>query len=177
MARIAPVDPSTTSGKTKELLAAVQAKLGVTPNLMKTLAKSPAALEAYLNFSGALAHGVLEPKVREAIALAVAQANGCEYCLSAHTLLGKKAGLSEGEISASRQGSGAGKLAAAVKLAIAINASRGNISDSQYAEAQNAGLNEAEIAEVIAHVGLNGFTNAFNNAVHTEVDFPKVSLK
>ena len=103
MSRITAVDPAQATGKTKELLNAVQAKLGITPNLMKTLAHSPSALEGYLNFSGALSGGVLNAKFREAIALAVAQANSCEYCLSAHSAIGKMVGLKPEEIAASRE--------------------------------------------------------------------------
>src|SRR5579872_5264569 len=87
MPRINPVQTAEATGKSKQLLEGVQAKLGITPNLMKTLAAAPAALEAYLNFSGALGGGLLDAKFREQIALAVAQANSCEYCLSAHTVI------------------------------------------------------------------------------------------
>ena len=96
MPRITPIEPADANGKAKQLLDAVQAKLGLTPNLMKTLATSPAALEAYLNFGAALAGGVFDATFREQIALAVAQANSCEYCLSAHTALGHLAGLQAG---------------------------------------------------------------------------------
>lgn len=177
MSRISPVDPSTTAGKTKDMLDAVKAKLGVTPNMMKTMAQSPAVLEGYLGLSGALSHGVLEPKTRERIALALAQANSCEYCLSAHTLLGKKAGLSDAEITASRTATGAdSKADAAVRLAAALNSTHGRVSQAQFDEARRAGLSDAEIAEVIAHAGLNVLTNWFNNTVQTEVDFPKIAL-
>src|SRR5215471_19348879 len=103
MQRIAAVNPAEATGKTKQLLDGVQAKLGMTPNLMKTLAAGPAALEAYLNFGAALGNGNLDAKFREEIALAVAQANSCEYCLSAHTAIGKMVGLKPEEIAASRE--------------------------------------------------------------------------
>src|SRR4030095_3553234 len=93
MQRIAAVNPAEAAGKAKQLLDSVQAALGMTPNLMKTLAKAPAALEAYLNFGSAPGKGVLDARFREQIALTVAQANSCEYCLSAHSTLGKMAGL------------------------------------------------------------------------------------
>src|SRR5258707_7778791 len=98
MPRITPVQPADATGKAKQLLDAVQAKLGLTPNLMKTLATSPAALEAYLNFGAALAGGGFDARLREQIAVAVAQANSCEYCLAAHTALGQLAGLKPEEI-------------------------------------------------------------------------------
>ena len=102
MSRITAVDPKQATGKAKELLDGVQAKFGMTPNLMKVLAHSPAALQAYLDFVGALAGGVLDPKVREQIALTVGTANGCEYCVSAHTARSKGAGLSGDELTAAR---------------------------------------------------------------------------
>src|SRR6266849_8348666 len=106
MPRIKAVNPAEATGKTKQLLDAVQSKLGITPNLMRTLAASPAALEGYLNFSGALAGGLLDAKLREQIALVVAQADSCEYCLSAHTAIGKLVGLSDADIVGSSEGQG-----------------------------------------------------------------------
>ena len=103
MQRITAIDPAEATGKTKKLLDGVQAKLGMTPNLMKTLASAPAALEAYLSFGAALGTGTLDAKFREQIAIAVAQANSCEYCLSAHTTIGKMVGLTPEEIASSRE--------------------------------------------------------------------------
>jgi uncharacterized peroxidase-related enzyme len=176
--RIAPVEPSQATGQAKELLAAVQAKLGVTPNLMKTLAHSPAALEGYLSLNAALAKGQLSAKVREQLALAVAQENGCGYCLAAHTLLGKNAGLKPEQIIAARKGqSEDAKSSAELELAGQILAGRGNISDAQLSAAREAGVSDGEIAEVVAHVALNVLTNYFNVLARTEVDFPPVSLQ
>ena len=105
MNRITQIDPATATGKTKQLLDAVQSKLGIVPNLTRVFGNSPAALEGYLNLSGALAGGVLNAKIREQIALAVAEINDCGYCRSAHTYIGGKAGLNEREI-ADAQGGG-----------------------------------------------------------------------
>ncbi len=103
MQRITAVNPAEATGKTKQLLDGVQAKLGMTPNLMKTLATAPAALEGYLNFSAALGTGRLDAKFREQIALTVAQANSSEYCLSAHSAIGKMVGLKPEEIARGRE--------------------------------------------------------------------------
>src|SRR5258706_1281678 len=131
MSRITAIEPANASGKARQLLDAVQAKLGLTPNLMKTLAASPAALEGYLNFVGALSGGVLDTTFREQIALAVAQANACEYCLAAHTALGSLAGLQPAEIIASRESrSGDAKRNAGLKFAQAIVVNRGEVSDA-----------------------------------------------
>src|SRR5512141_2632253 len=103
MNRITQLDPSQALGKTTALFDGVQAKLGIVPNLFRVFGNSPAALEGYLNFSGALAGGILGSKVREQIALAVAELNYCGYCLSAHTYIGAKTGLTEVEIADARK--------------------------------------------------------------------------
>src|SRR5476651_536577 len=107
MSRIAAIDPAAAEGKTKDLLAGVQKALGVTPNLYRVAGQSPAALDGLLALTGALNHTKLGAKTREAVALAVAQTNECDYCLSAHTLLGKGAGLTPDEIARARTGSAA----------------------------------------------------------------------
>lgn len=129
-ARISPVDPAHAQGKAKDLLAAVQAKLGMTPNMMRTMAQSPAVLEGYLSLNGALAHGALSGSVREQIALAVSQTNECEYCVSAHHVLGKMAGLKPEQILAARHGRATdAKARAALTLANEIVARRGDVFD------------------------------------------------
>jgi uncharacterized peroxidase-related enzyme len=174
-ARLAPVDPKTSKGKTRDLLDAVQRQLGVTPNMMRTMAQSPAVLDGYLALATALAHGALPPPAREQLALAVAEVNGCTYCASAHTLLGQRAGLTAAQADAARHGRGADpKSAAALALARSIVATRGNVKDADLSAARAAGLTDAEIAEVVAHVGLNVFTNYFNQVASTELDFPRV---
>jgi uncharacterized peroxidase-related enzyme len=175
MNRIHQTDPATSTGKAEQLFTAVQDKLGFVPNLMRVLGNSPAALEGYLNFSGALAGGVLAPQLREQIALAVGEINGCGYCLSAHTLLGGKAGLASDEILAARKSSAAdSKSDAALKLARAVTLQRGMIADSDLQAARSASLNDAEIIEVVQHVALNILTNYTNNVAQTVIDFPEV---
>lgn len=175
MNRLQPIDPVIATGKAKQLLDAVNTKLGIVPNLTRVLANAPAALEGYLNFSGALAGGVLSAKVREQIALAVAQGNHCDYCLSAHTFIGGKVGLAADEIAEARQAVGSGdKDNAILKLALSIVVQKGEISDTALANARAAGLNDAEIVETTANVALNIFTNYMNHVAQTEVDFPEV---
>jgi uncharacterized peroxidase-related enzyme len=176
MSRLQVIDPSTASGKAKDLLDAVKAKLGLVPNMTKVMANSPEVLEAYLGFSGALSTGLLDPKVREQIALLTAQQNHCDYCLSAHTAIGKMVGLNHEQIVASRKGQGGSeKATAALTFAKRVLESKGQISESDIQSARAAGLSEGEIAEVIAHVALNVFTNYFNIATEVDIDFPKVS--
>jgi uncharacterized peroxidase-related enzyme len=175
MNRIHQTDPTTSTGKAGQLFTAVQGKLGLVPNMMRVLGNSPAALEGYLNLSGALAGGVLAPQLREQIALAVAEINGCGYCLSAHTLLGGKAGLATDEIISARKSAATdSKSDAALKLARAITLQRGVIADSDLQSARAASLNDAEIVEVVTHVALNILTNYTNNVAQTVIDFPEI---
>jgi uncharacterized peroxidase-related enzyme len=174
MERITPVDPRTAQGKAKDLLDAVKSKLGIVPNMTRAMAASPAVLEAYLSFSGAPGHGVLPPKVREQLALDVGEVNRCDYCLSAHSLLGKRAGLSDQDIVDSRRGTSADtKAEALLRFARAMVEKRGLVDDADVAAVRAAGYGDAEVAEVVAHVALNVFTNYFNNVAGTTVDFPK----
>lgn len=177
MTRIPALEPSAASPKAQDLLAAVQAKIGMTPNMMKTMAQSAAVLEGYLGFSGALASGVLNPRLREQIALTVGQANSCQYCLSAHSTIGKMVGLPPEEIAASRRATSSDpKIAAALRFAQELVVHKGVIDDSSLATVRAAGYTDAEIVEIVAHVALNIFTNYFNHVAATQVDFPKVEV-
>lgn len=177
MPRIAPIAADQTDAATQVTLDAIKAKVGMVPNLHKTFAKAPAALNGYLALGDALAKGVLTQRQREIVALATAQRNACHYCISAHTLLGKSAGLSPEQIAAARRGAGADPVDNAIAaLAVALVETRGSVSDGVLAEARLAGLSEAQIIEVIANVAYNGLTNFTNNVAQTDIDFPVVSL-
>ena len=177
MQRLTAVNPADATGKAKQLLDGVQAKLGITPNLMKTLATGPAALEAYLNFGAALSTGRLDAKFREQIALAVAQANSCEYCLAAHSAIGKMVGLKPEEIAGSREAHAEeAKRDAGVQFAQALVVQRGEVSDQAVAAVKAAGYTDGDIAEIVANVAVNIFTNYFNHVARTDVDFPKVEV-
>ncbi len=140
------------------------------------MAASPGVLEAYLGFSGALVGGLLNAKTSEELALLTAQENHCNYCLSAHTAIGKMVGLNHDEIIASREGNGTSpKTTAALAFAKRVLDTKGEISEADLATARSAGISEGEIAEIIAHVALNVFTNYFNIATDVDIDFPKVS--
>ncbi len=177
MARIPLLEPSQAPGKSKDLLKAVQESLKVTPNLAKGLANSPAALQAWVDLNGALGKGSLDARTREEIALLVAQENGCEYCLSAHTAIGKHVGLSEGELRNSRKAQGhTPKATAALEFARELLSRRGQVTPGSIEALRQNGLTDGEIAEVVAHVALNVFTNYFNIALEVDVDFPRVAL-
>jgi uncharacterized peroxidase-related enzyme len=176
MSRITAIDPATATGKTAELFTAVKSKLGIVPNLMRTFGQSPAALEAYLGFSGTLAAGVLSAKTREQIALAVAQTNTCDYCLAAHSLIGKGAGLTPDAILAARRVTATDpKTDALLKFAAAVVETRGLVADDVLADVRAAGATDAEIIETVAHVALNILTNYTNHVAQTVVDFPRAA--
>ncbi|GHF52439.1 carboxymuconolactone decarboxylase family protein [Seohaeicola zhoushanensis] len=161
------------------LLEAVRKSLGSVPNLFRITANSPVALEGYLGLSGALAKGRLSPQTRERIALAVAQINGCDYCLSAHSYLGRNlAKLDEAEIAANRNGhSSDPKADAAVQFAAQLVQKRGQVSEAEVSAVKLAGYGEAEIVEIVAHVALNTLTNYLNEALDTPIDFAVVSAE
>lgn len=176
MNRIHQTDPAQATGKTRKLFDAVQSRLGFVPNLMRVFGNSPAALEAYLNFSGGLMRGVLSAKLREQIALAVSEINGCGYCLSAHTLSGGKAGLGPDDIVAARRSSAIdAKSDAALKFARTVALERGHVADAELQAARRAGLTEAELVEIVQHVALSALTNYTNNVARTVLDFPEVT--
>lgn len=177
MNRITQLDPAQGTSKTKQLFDDLQARLGVVPNLLRVLGNAPAALEGYLNFSGALAKGSLSAQVREQIALTVAESNMCSYCLSAHAFVGGRAGLSGKEIADARHAiASTAKIDAILKLARNIVVQRGEIGDTDLEHARACGLTDGEIVETVANVALNILTNYVNHVARTLVDFPEVKL-
>ncbi len=177
MTRIQMIHPQTATGEAKVLLDAVQAQLGVTPNFIRVLANSPKALEGFLGLYGALGKFALDKPMQERIALAVAESNSCQYCVSAHTAIGRGAGLSNDEMTLNRRGASADARAAAVVMfAKALNDNLGDITGAEFDAARNAGLSDAEVVEIIAVVVLNIFTNILGKAARIDIDFPKVEL-
>jgi uncharacterized peroxidase-related enzyme len=175
MTRITPVDYATAGGREKELLDAVKGLLGATPNMTTTMARS-AVLDGWLGLNGALRKGSIGPADGERIALAVAEANGCSYCLSAHTYLGTNvARLDEEEIDRARRFDSADpKSAAILAFARAVVATRGGVSDGDLAAAREAGLSDAELGDIVGNIAINVLTNFFNKAFDVDVDFPVV---
>jgi uncharacterized peroxidase-related enzyme len=176
MSRIPAIDPSTATGTVKTLLDGVHKGLGVTPNMFRVAAHSPPVLEALTSMFGATSKGHLDAKTREAIALTVSEIDACDYCLSAHSLLGKGAGLTEGDLDQARDGKAADtRLAAALAFTRTITEKRGRVSDADVAAVRRAGLSDAEILDVVANVALTTFTNYLNEVAKTEIDFPVVT--
>lgn len=178
MSRINVVTQKTADAEQKALLDAIQGKFGMVPNFLAVLANSPDALKAFVGLHAIAESGRLDAQTRERIALAVAQGNACEYCLSAHTAIGKKAGLTGAEIAANRAGtSGDAKAAAAVAFAKALNDNLGEVTDSEIEAVRAVGYGDAEIIEIVTHVGMNILTNLIGKASRVEIDFPKVALR
>ena len=174
-----PATIAETPAASQPLLEAVVKQLGTAPNLFRLVATSPQALEGYLALSGALAKGALPAQTRERIALAIAEINGCDYCLSAHSYLGKNlAKLDDAEIAANRSGaSNDPKADAAVRFAASVARSRGHIGDADFSAVKLAGYTDAQIVEIVQHVALNTWTNTFNNVFQTDIDFPVVTAR
>jgi len=178
MSRIMVIDNDNANPEQKELLDAIQSQLGMVPNFLKVVANSPAALRAFLGLHSIASEGSLEAPTRERIALALAEQNACQYCVSAHSAMGRKAGLNEAEIEANRAGTSQDiKAAAAVKFAAALSEHKGQVTTAEILEVRNAGYSESDIVEIITHVGLNLLSNIIGKASQIEIDFPKVELK
>jgi uncharacterized peroxidase-related enzyme len=161
------------------LLEAVKKQLGVVPNLFRLVSNSPAALEGYLALSGALNKGKLPAQTRERIALAVAEINGCGYCLSAHTYLGKNLSkLEDAEIAANRSGASTDpKADAAVRFAAKVVRERGHVGEDDVRAVKEAGYDDGQVIEIVLNVALNTWTNYVNEVAKTEIDFPRVTIR
>ncbi|GLE52197.1 carboxymuconolactone decarboxylase family protein [Mycobacterium montefiorense] len=178
MTHFTPVEPGAATGKAAELLAQVQKSLGLTPNMTKVMANSPALLHSYLALSNAVSGGTLSAGVRERLAITTAQLNGCQYCLSAHTYIGANiAHVATDELEIARRGeSNDPHVAALLKLSNDIVRAAGDVKEVDLETARAAGVTEEEIGEVVANLALNVLTNYFNVLAHVDNDWPAVSL-
>ncbi|RSF00297.1 carboxymuconolactone decarboxylase family protein [Achromobacter aegrifaciens] len=178
MSRVPLIDASSASADRKALLTQIHGAFGATPNMFKAVANSPAALQSMWGAFGALGGGVIPAKLGEQIAVAVADRNACEYCLAAHTALGRKAGASAEEMAAAQGGDAAApKTAAALRFALKLVEARGQVGEADVQAVRAAGYSDQEIVEILAHVALNLFTNYVNVAFAVPVDFPAVKLR
>lgn len=178
MARINIVTTDSATAEQNALFDAIQSQLGMVPNFLRVFANSPEALKAFLGLHGIANGGSLDAQTRERIALALAEQNTCEYCLSAHTAIGRKAGLDSAEMNANRAGTSQdAKAAVAVKFARSLVEHTGEVTTAELLEMRAAGYSESDIVEVITHVGMNLLTNILGKAGRVDIDFPKVALK
>ncbi len=176
MPRLKAIEPDQATGQAKQLLNGLDEKLGMVPNAARTLANSPAALQGYLAFGEALEGGVLSAKLREQIALTVSEANGCGYCVAAHSAIGKSVGLSDCELTDARQSTSPdSKVDAVLHFARQLVENRGRVTDEDLSRVRRAGHGNGDIAEIVAVVAWNIFANYFNHVAGTVIDFPAVS--
>ncbi|CAM3882648.1 carboxymuconolactone decarboxylase family protein [Roseateles saccharophilus] len=176
--RVPLVSATDAPAGSRALLDAVHGAFATTPNMFRVVANSPAALQAMWGFFGALGGGAIPARLGEQIAVAVADRNGCDYCLAAHTALGRKAGASAAEMSAAQAGESADPAtAAALRFALELIGQRGQVGDADVAALRAAGFGDGQIVEILAQVALNLFTNYVNIAFATPVDFPAVKLR
>jgi uncharacterized peroxidase-related enzyme len=175
MPHLTPFPQAEASGERRALMDTVRSRFGAVINMFGTVAHSPCALEFMLAGFDALGRSRIGAALGEQIAVAIANRNDCEYCLSAHTALGRKAGLSGHDMEAARQGCASDPRAqAALDFAVLMVERRGHVGDAEIARLRAAGFDEEEIVEIVAHVALNIFTNYVNVAFDVDVDFPRV---
>ena len=178
MSRINLVTAEQANEQQTTLYTAIEEQLGMVPNFLKVFANSPAALQAFLGLHSIASEGELDAKTKERIALGLAEQNACQYCVSAHTAIGRKSGLSGDEMMANRAGSSQdAKAAVAVKFSRSLADNSGEVTTAELLEIRNVGYSDAEIVEIITHVGMNILTNILGKASRVEIDFPKVELK
>ncbi len=173
--RIKTLNPETTGGTAKELFNAVENKLGFIPNLIKVFGNSPATLKAYLSLGEINGGGNFSNKFREQLALAIAEENECNYCLSAHTAIGKMNGLTDEQTEQNRQGLAEDyKTQTGLQFAKKVTVNRGVVSNEDIQKVKDAGYTDGDILEIVLNVVANTLTNYVNHIAETEVDFPKV---
>jgi uncharacterized peroxidase-related enzyme len=175
MAKIAPLAAGEASGKVRALLDTAQERWGMVPNVLKTLANSEAALEAWIHFTIAMEGTSLTAELREMVSLAVSEANGSEYCLRLHAALGRAAGLTEEEIRDSRLGkSTSSRTETALAFARALLATKGHAGEEALQRLRKAGFRNGEIVELTVLVAMNVFSNYLTLTAGTASDFPPV---
>lgn len=177
MSRVQLIDSANTTANRQAMLEQVHKAFGATPNMFKAVANSPAALKSMWGSFGALGSGVLGAKLGEQIAVAVAERNRCEYCLAAHTVLGKGAGATAEEMAVAQAGNSSDpKTAAALTFALKVVSNRAQLTNEDIAQLRLSGFDDEHIVEIVAHVALNIFTNYVNVAFDVPLDFPKIAL-
>ena len=177
MSRIELVNPESTKGETKEIFGQINKAFGTTPNMFKAIGNSPAALQMMWSAFGALGKGKIDAKLGEQIAVAVANENHCQYCLSAHTVLGKNAGVSTETLAQAQVGKSTDpKTQAALDFALKLVRQKGKVTEDDVKTLRKAGYYDEEVTEILAHTVLNIFTNYTNIAFDIPVDFPKVDF-
>lgn len=177
MSRITPIDPAQATGQTSEQFAEIKSAFGVVPNMFRVVANSPAALASMWGSFGALGNGRIGSRLGEQIAVSIADRNNCDYCLAAHTALGRKAGATTEEMAEAQAGRSTDpRTAAVLAFVTAVVDRRAGIEAADVDALRKAGFDDGEIVEIVAHVALNLFTNYVNVALEVPLDFPRIKL-
>lgn len=178
VARVPLVDRTAATGSVRTVLDQIHGAFGATPNMFRAVANSPAALQSMWAAFGALGGGVIGAALGEQIAVAVANRNACDYCLAAHTALGRKAGVSGDDLAAAQSGESADpRTAAVLRFALKLVNERGQVDATDVQALRDQGWSDEHIVEIVGHVALNLFTNYVNVALAVPVDFPGVKLR
>lgn len=178
VARVPLVDRTAATGSVRTVLDQIHGAFGATPNMFRAVANSPAALQSMWAAFGALGGGVIGVALGEQIAVAVANRNACDYCLAAHTALGRKAGVSGDDLAAAQSGESADpRTAAVLRFALKMVNERGQVDATDVQALRDQGWSDEHIVEIVGHVALNLFTNYVNVALAVPVDFPGVKLR
>lgn len=176
MSRLPLIDKQSANESQAKVLETVEKNMGIIPNIFAAMVNSPAVAQAYFGFNQSLAKGKLSAQLREQMSIVVAETNSCDYCLSAHVALGKKSGLDDQEVESARRGTASEeKAAVALDFAKLLVEERGHATDEAVAKLRSAGYSDGEVAEIVANVALNIFTNYFNHVADPEIDFPPVA--
>ena len=172
---VKPLSYREATGKVKMMLEAVENEMGLVPNFFNTIANSPAAMEVYLSTSETLHGGVLPRKTQEKIAIAIASHNNCDYCLAAHTAIGRSLGIPDDELRSAQSGLSMDfKERAILEIAIELNAHHGHPGGEVLQKARTFGITVDELFEIAANVTLNILSNTVNGMAYTELDFPHI---
>jgi uncharacterized peroxidase-related enzyme len=175
MAHLTLVKPDSAQGELKDLYNAVAQTFGGVPNFIQAMGNSPALLGGFLGLYGGLSKGSIDAATAERIALAMAESNSCDYCVAAHGALAHSAGLSADDITAARQGTSLNDhAAAAVKFARSVLDNKGQVTAGEIEAVRHAGYSDAQIVEIIGHVGLNTLLNYLGKASRIDIDFPRL---
>ncbi|MGE5196823.1 MAG: carboxymuconolactone decarboxylase family protein [Anaerolineae bacterium] len=174
MSRVPQNTPEKATPEIEQIYEEFKKKMGRIPNIFLHMGHSAVALRGYLAQQELAGKTSIPPKLREEIALVVAEVNKCHYCLSAHSAIAKMQGLNAQQINFARKGESANsKESAILQFAKKIVEKRGDLSEADVDTLKKNGVTDQEIVDVIFLVSINIFTNYFNLVVDPEVDFPE----
>lgn len=178
MSRMPMITVQTACEAAAPTLESIHKKFGAVPNFFGALANNGTALNAYLDFEEAIeSNSRLTTAQQEMISLAVANKNGCQYCVSGHTFSAKHAGVNQASALRAQTGQAEDPLDQAVlSFALAMREYRGAVPESILTQARNAGLNDQLLVEITTWTLINTYSNWINNLIQPKIDFPLVPL-